>query len=55
MELRTVTSQLVKRYNFELAPGQRPQDFTNGKVDAFTLACAPLNAVFTPRYNGKGP
>ncbi|CAK7204871.1 hypothetical protein SEUCBS139899_007633 [Sporothrix eucalyptigena] len=53
MELRTVTSQLVRRYNFELAPSQRPDDFVNGKVDAFTLACAPLDVVFTPREQGK--
>ncbi|CAK7231404.1 hypothetical protein SBRCBS47491_007919 [Sporothrix bragantina] len=53
MELRTVTSELLRRYNFELAPGQDAHHFVKGKVDAFTLACAPLHVVFTPRELGK--
>ncbi|CAK7234643.1 hypothetical protein SCUCBS95973_009004 [Sporothrix curviconia] len=53
MELRTVTSELMRRYDFRLVPGQDPQDFARGKVDAFTLACAPLQVVFTPREQAK--
>jgi cytochrome P450 len=49
MELRAVTSELVSRYNFSYAPTQNVSDFQKGKVDAFTLACAPLELIFTAR------
>lgn len=49
MEVRYVTAQIVRRYNVNLAPGQTPKAFLDGKRDTFTLALGELNLVFEPR------
>ncbi|KAK6222379.1 hypothetical protein LQW54_001079 [Pestalotiopsis sp. IQ-011] len=49
MELRAVSSQIVRKYDVSLAPGQDPQAFLDGRRDAFTLALGPLHLVFKPR------
>lgn len=49
MELRAVASQIVRKYDVSLAPGQDPQAFLDGRRDTFTLALGPLHLVFKPR------
>lgn len=49
MELRAVASQIVRKYDVSLAPGQDPQAFLDGRRDTFTLALGPLHLVFEPR------
>lgn len=49
MEIRSVTSSILRRYNVALAPGQTKEDFVNGMVDGFTVACPKLDLIFTPR------
>ncbi|KAH7009562.1 benzoate 4-monooxygenase cytochrome P450 [Ilyonectria destructans] len=49
MEIRHVASQILRRYNVALAPGQTPSAFLQGKQDTFTLQLAPLDMVFPLR------
>lgn len=49
MEIRSVTSSILRRYNVALAPGQTREAFLDDIVDGFTLACPKLELVFTPR------
>ncbi|KAF7540210.1 hypothetical protein G7054_g1607 [Neopestalotiopsis clavispora] len=49
MELRAVASQIVRKYDVSLAPGQDPQAFLDGRRDTFTLALGSLELVFKPR------
>lgn len=49
MEIRHVASQILRRYNVALAPGQTPSAFLQGKKDTFTLQLAPLDMVFPLR------
>lgn len=49
MEIRHVTSRILRRYNVALAPGQTREAFADGMVDGFTLACPKLDLIFTPR------
>jgi len=49
MEIRYVVAQIVHSYDVELAPGQSPEAFLEGKRDTFTLALGPLELVFHPR------
>lgn len=52
MELRYVVANIVHRYNFALAEGEDPAKFLKDMTDGFTLACPPLNLVFTERKTG---
>ncbi|RDL30137.1 uncharacterized protein BP5553_10415 [Venustampulla echinocandica] len=52
-ELRHVISQLVHRFDIEVAPGQSTEAFLEGKKDTFTLALGPLNLVFTERKHSS--
>lgn len=54
MEVRHVTAQIVRKYDVELAPGQTPEAFLDGKKDAFTLALGPLQLVFRAREKHGG-
>ncbi|KAK7418715.1 hypothetical protein QQX98_003733 [Neonectria punicea] len=49
MELRYVTSQVLRRYDVKLAEGRTAEDFLAGLKDGFTLASPGLNLVLTPR------
>lgn len=49
MEIRNVTSRILRRYDVALAPGQTKDAFVAGLVDSFTLTCPRLDLVFTPR------
>lgn len=49
MEIRSVTSNILRRYNVRLAPGQTKEAFVDGMVDGFTVACPKLDLIFTPR------
>ncbi|KAK0389778.1 hypothetical protein NLU13_3351 [Sarocladium strictum] len=49
MELRSVTSQVIREYNVRLAAGQKPSDFLDGCKDGFTLSTAKLEMVFERR------
>lgn len=49
MEIRSVTSSILRRYNVGLAPGQTSKAFMDGIVDGFTIACPKLDLMFTPR------
>lgn len=49
MELRYVTSQVLRRYDVKLAPGRTPEQFLGGLKDGFTLATPGLNLVLTAR------
>ncbi|KAM0528412.1 hypothetical protein ACHAQF_001862 [Verticillium nonalfalfae] len=53
MEIRTVTAELLRRYNVSLAPGQSVKAFTDKLVDGFTLSCPKLDIIFTPRDKGS--
>jgi hypothetical protein len=49
MELRHVTAQIMTRFDVFFAPGQKVNDFIDGKRDTFTLVAAPLQLVFRER------
>ncbi|RMZ81077.1 hypothetical protein DV738_g2396, partial [Chaetothyriales sp. CBS 135597] len=49
MEMRSVTSQVVRRYNVRLAPGQDPAEFLQGQQDGFTLSSPKLELLFENR------
>ncbi|KXJ87560.1 benzoate 4-monooxygenase cytochrome P450 [Microdochium bolleyi] len=49
MEIRYVTSEIARRYDVKLAPGQSAQAFLKGKRDTFTLSLGELNLVFDKR------
>jgi len=49
MEVRNVTSHIIRRYNVGLAPGQTAEAFLDGKKDYFTLTLGPLGLVFNDR------
>lgn len=49
MEIRSVTSSILRRYNVALGPGQTKEQFVDGMVDGFTVACPKLELIFTPR------
>ncbi|KAK7423226.1 hypothetical protein QQZ08_009122 [Neonectria magnoliae] len=49
MELRYVTSQVLRRYDVKLAEGRTAKGFLAGLKDGFTLASPGLNLVLTPR------
>lgn len=54
MELRYVASQIVSRYDIELAPGQTRKAFVEHQKDGFTLSLPPCQVVFKPRADKKG-
>ncbi|KAF2757126.1 cytochrome p450 monooxygenase [Pseudovirgaria hyperparasitica] len=54
MEVRQVTSQLVRRYSVKFAPGQKPEDFENSIEDTFTTALGPLRLKFDDRKHVHG-
>lgn len=53
MELRTVVSLLVSRFDVHLAPGEDGSALIKGSKDAFTLRMGDLRLVFKERVNGK--
>ncbi|KAG7149456.1 Cytochrome monooxygenase FCK2 like protein [Verticillium longisporum] len=53
MEIRTVTAELLRRYDVSLAPDQPVKAFTDKLVDGFTLSCPKLDIIFTPRDKGS--
>lgn len=53
MEIRYVTSQIVHRYDVEMAPGQTSAEFVAGLKDGFTLAAPKLELVVTQRGDRK--
>ncbi|WQF89198.1 Putative cytochrome P450 [Colletotrichum destructivum] len=54
MELRYVASQIISRYDIELAPGQTREAFVEHQKDGFTLSLPPCQVVFKPRADKKG-
>lgn len=48
MELRTLTAQLLLRYNVSLAPGEDGTRLMTKTKDHFTVAPGQLDLVFTP-------
>ncbi|CCF34289.1 benzoate 4-monooxygenase cytochrome P450 [Colletotrichum higginsianum] len=54
MELRYVASQIVSRYDIELAPGQTRKAFVEHQKDGFTLSLPPCQVVFKPRADKRG-
>ncbi|KGO40744.1 Cytochrome P450 [Penicillium expansum] len=53
MELRSVTAEILTRYDVSFAPDQTAAAFLDGKQDTFTLATAPLKLVFQKRENKR--
>jgi cytochrome P450 len=49
MELRSVTSQVIRDYGVRLAEKQRPGDFLDACKDGFTLSTGKLELVFDRR------
>lgn len=49
MELRFVTSQVLRRYDVRFAKDYDPSGFAAGLQDSFTLATPKLDLVFSPR------
>lgn len=49
MGLRRATALICHQYDVAFAPGQRPEDFTAGLLDHFTLGVPKLDLVFPPR------
>ncbi|KAJ5356144.1 Cytochrome P450 [Penicillium concentricum] len=49
MELRSVTAEILTRFDVSFAPDQTAAAFIDGKQDTFTLATAPLKVVFQKR------
>jgi cytochrome P450 len=52
MELRSVTSQVIRDYAVRLAEKQRPGDFLGACKDGFTLSTGKLELVFDRRNTG---
>lgn len=48
-EIRTVVTKLILEFDIALAPGETGHALMNESEDVFTVACAPLNLVFTAR------
>lgn len=57
MSLRRATALICHGYDVAFAPHQRPEYFTAGFLDHFTLGVPRLDLVFTPRRAraGQGP
>lgn len=49
MELRSVTSQVIREYDVRMAAGQTSDGFLNGCKDGFTLSTGKLELVFERR------
>lgn len=49
MGIRFVASQILHKFNVELAHEDVARDFVAGLRDGFTLATSSLNLVFTRR------
>lgn len=49
MEIRTVVSLLVLRFDVSLAPGEDGTDLLERTIDTFTLRIGDLNIVFLDR------
>lgn len=49
MEIRYVVSQIIRRFDVQLAQGQTTDAFLQSKRDTFTLAIPRLDLIFTPR------
>ncbi|KAH6967869.1 cytochrome P450 [Ilyonectria sp. MPI-CAGE-AT-0026] len=49
MEIRYVVSQIIHRFDVQLAQGQTTEAFLQSKRDTFTLAIPRLDLIFTPR------
>lgn len=49
MELRFVTSQVLRTYNVGFAKDYNADGFAGGLQDTFTLATSKLDLVFTRR------
>ncbi|RSL58249.1 hypothetical protein CEP54_007900 [Fusarium duplospermum] len=49
MEIRYVTTEILFRYNIQMAPGNDPKTYLENKMDVFTLAVPDLNLIFTRR------
>ncbi|KAJ4321440.1 hypothetical protein N0V84_005362 [Fusarium piperis] len=50
MEIRYVTTEILFRYNIQLAPGNDPKAYLENQMDLFTAAVPDLNLVFTRRH-----
>lgn len=48
MELRTLTAQLLLKYDIAFAPGEDGSRLLSKTKDHFTITVAPLDLVFTP-------
>jgi tryprostatin B 6-hydroxylase len=51
MELRTLTAQLVTKYDVALAPGEDGKRLLTKSLDHFTMSLGQLDLVFTPAKN----
>ncbi|KAI5924848.1 putative cytochrome P450 monooxygenase [Camillea tinctor] len=49
MQLRTLTAQIVMRFDLEFPPGQDGSGFIENVTDRFTWGLAPLDLCFKPR------
>lgn len=49
LEMRSVTSQVIRDYDVRLAEKQRPEDFLDACKDGFTLSTGKLELVFDRR------
>lgn len=51
MELRTLTAQLIMKYDIAFAPGENGERLLTQTRDHFTLTLGQLDLVFTPAKN----
>ena len=48
MELRTLTAELILKYDVAFAPGEDGSKLLNESIDHFTMTLGKLDLVFTP-------
>lgn len=54
MELRTVVSLLITRFDVSLAPGEDGSTLLNDTKDTFTVQLGALQLVFVERERSRG-
>jgi hypothetical protein len=49
MEVRSVTTQILRDYNIRLANSMTPKQYMDGSQDTFTMTMAEVEMVFEKR------
>ena len=53
MEIRSVTAQILQKFDPSFAPGEDGTNLLENTLDTFTMELAPLSLCFTPRKTAE--